>query len=246
MIWIDAHCHVGPGLTARQSPEALLRDMDGLGIERACISPWDAAIAVDNRAGNDYVLETARRYPGRFYAYASVNPWYARAAMDELRRAADKGACALELAPHLQGCQLTDGIVFPVVEAAIERGLPIYVPTGIPVSAMPMQLCYLARTYPQGIFIEGRYGFPDFWTDAHPSVQDTPNIYVDVSYNAPSTILNAIGAVGAKRVIFSSDSPYLSLQGEVEKLRSLPVEESALALVAGGNMEMLLRGRRGA
>lgn len=243
MMWIDAHCHVGPGLTARQSPEELLRDMDRLGIDQALISPWDAAIAVENRAGNDYVLTQANRYPDRLSAYATVNPWYGRGAVDELRRATDKGARALKLATHLQGCQITDDIVFPIVAEAVALGLPIYVTTGIPVSAMPMQLSYLARTFPQGVFIEGRYGFPDFWTDALPSVQDTPNIYVDASYNPPSTILNAVRALGADRVLFSSDSPYLCLQNEVEKMKSLPVAVQTLSQIVGANIARLLQGR---
>lgn len=244
VVWVDAHCHVGPGTMAAQQPDELLRDMDRLGVSRSVLVPWDAALAVYNREGNDYVLAQAAAHPDRFWAFAGVNPWYGKAAVDELRRAARQGACGLKLAPHYQGFQLSDPIVRPLVEAAIELGLPVYATTGVPVAAMPMQLCYLARTYPEGRFIEGRYGFPDFWTDALPSVIDTPNIYVDMAYNAPSTILNAIAAVGAKRVLFSSDAPYLSLQNEVEKAASLPVSRDVLARIAGGTMMELLKGGR--
>ncbi len=244
MRWIDAHCHVGPGLMAGQAPEELLEQMDRLEVDQAILVPWDAALAVNNREGNDYTLALTRKYPDRFMAFASVNPWYGAKAVDELRRAAGEGAAGLKLAPHYQGFQITDSIVLPVVEAAIALGLPIYMTTGIPVAAMPLQLSYLARTYPQGVFIEGRYGFPDFWTDAIPSVIDTPNIYVDVAYNAPSTIMGAIHAVGAQRVLFSSDAPYLSLENEVEKIRSLPVPPEILSQLAGGTIQSILNGGR--
>lgn len=242
MRWIDAHCHVGPGLVVGQTPEELLEEMDRVGVSQAVLVPWDAALAVNNREGNDYTLALTKKYPERFMAFACVNPWYGAKAVDELRRAAHEGAVGLKLAPQHQGFQITDSIALPVVEEAISLGLPIYVTTGIPVVAMPLQLSFLARTYPQGTFIEGRYGFPDFWTDAIPSVIDTPNIYVDVAYNAPSTIMAAIDAVGAQRVLFSSDTPYLSLENEVEKVRSLPVSTDVLLQLVSGTVQSILGG----
>ncbi len=240
MRWIDAHCHVGPGMMASQKPEELLLDMDRLGISQSILVPWDAALAVDNREGNDFVLTLCRRHPDRFYAFAGVNPWYGERAVKELRRAVDFGARGLKLAPQYQGFQISDPIVLPVIEEAIRHRLPIYVTTGIPVVAMPMQLNYLAHTYPEAVFIEGRYGFPDFWTDAIPSVLDAPNIFVDTAYNAPSTIQLAIDTVGPKRVLFSSDVPYANLQNEVEKMHSLPIAPEVLAQVVGGTMAWLL------
>ncbi len=240
MRWIDAHCHVGPGMMASQNPEDLLLDMDRLGIRQSVLVPWDAALAVNNQEGNDFVLTLFKKHPDRFYAFAGINPWYGARAVEELRRAVGLGARGLKLAPQYQGFQITDPIALPVVEEATKLGLPIYVTTGIPVVAMPMQLNYLAHTYPEAVFIEGRYGFPDFWTDAIPSVMDAPNIYVDTAYNAPSTIQLAIDTVGAERVLFSSDAPYANLQNEVEKMRSLPISQETLAQVAGGTMARLL------
>jgi len=159
-----------------------------------------------------------------------------------LDRAVGLGARGLKLHPAYQGFQLTDPFVLPVIERALRHGLPIYVPTGVPIVSMPMQLAYVAELYPQGIFIQGHFGFPDFWIDSIPSVEHRPNIYVDIAYNCISTVENAVATLGAERVIFSSDAPYLSLENEVDKLLSLNVTEEERTKIGYKNMKNILEG----
>ena len=237
---IDAHCHVGKGMMNSQTPESLLEQMDRLGISQSVIVPWDQAVAVDNESGNDYVLSLADRYPDRLIPFCTVNPWYGRRAVDELKRAVGRGAKGLKINPVYQGYQLTDPILYPVIEAAVELNIPIYVPTGIPVMSMPLQLKHLACEFPEGVFIQGHFGATDFWIDAIPSVENCPNIYVDTSYNIVSLIEKAVKTLGAERVIFSSDSPYLSLQSELEKIDMLAVSEREKELIVSGNIQRLL------
>jgi predicted TIM-barrel fold metal-dependent hydrolase len=116
----DAHCHVGEGVHYRLSPEQLLAQMDALGIERAVLVPADRFIAVDNRAGNDLLLEATGRWPDRFWGFATVNPWYGGRAVQELQRAIEAGLVGLKLDPVLQGYMLCDPLVHPVIEAAID------------------------------------------------------------------------------------------------------------------------------
>lgn len=223
-----------------QPEGTLLRRMDRLGIERAIIVPWDRAIAVDNRAGNEYVARLAAERPDRFVPFCTVNPWYGDGALAELDRAIGEGARGLKLHPMYQGFQLTDPFVLPVVERAVKSGLPIYIPTGTPVASLPLQLSHLAEEFPEGIFIQGHFGFPDFWIDAVPSVLRAPNIYVDTAYNMPSSIENAISIVGSDRVIWSSDAPYLSLENEHEKLRMLDLSESVRRKIGRQNIMRVL------
>lgn len=240
MNWIDAHCHVGDGLMMKQLPEELLKRMDSAGVKYSVIVPSDSGQAVYNRESNDYILSLAKKYRQRFIPFISVNPWYGSAALDELSRCEAEGAAGLALCPPTQGYKICDDIVLPVVELAVKHEMPIYITTGVPVVAMPLQLTALAEQFQEGNFIEGRFGWPDFWTDSMPSVIRTPNIYADIAYNAPSGIEAVVKALGAQRVIFSSDSPYLSLENEVEKLRMTSLDENELSLVVGGNILRLI------
>jgi predicted TIM-barrel fold metal-dependent hydrolase len=228
-----------------QDPQELLDRMDRLHIEQSIIVPWDQAIAVDNREGNQYTLDLAAKHPDRFISFCTVNPWFGRRSLDEIERSVGLGAKGLKLHPAYQGFQLPDALVEPIIEKAAAFGLPIYIPTGIPIVSMPMQLNYLAEKYPETTFIQGHFGFPDFWIDSIPSVEFTPNVYVDISYNMISTVEGVVQRLGAERVIFSSDAPYLSQDNEIDKLLSVGVTEDERQLIGYGNIRRILEGVKG-
>jgi Tat protein secretion system quality control protein TatD with DNase activity len=72
---IDAHCHLGFGLTCSRSAEDLLKEMDGNNVARAVIVPVDRFLAVDNSEGNDQILAAARLHPERLIPFTTANPW---------------------------------------------------------------------------------------------------------------------------------------------------------------------------
>lgn len=239
MKWIDGQTHVGIGTLISLSPQELLDEMDKNGIERAVIVPPDWCIAVDNAEGNDMIIALAEKYD-RFIPFCGVNPWYGNRAIEELKKSSARGVKGVRLDPALGGYYLADLHVLPVVECAVKLGMIIYVPTGIPALSLPMQLTNLAEKYPEGIFIEGRFGYPDFWIDAVPSMINTPNIYADISYNMPSTIENAVKVLGAERLIFCSDAPYLSVTCEIDKLMNTHITEHERELIGRKNILRLL------
>lgn len=240
MSWIDAHCHVGHGIMNGQGEDDLVRQMDRLGITKAIIAPWDQAIAVHNREGNDYVAQLVKKHPGRFDAFCTVNPWFGQDALSELDRAVGTGLKGLKLHPMYQGFVLTDPFMIPIIERAVAYQLPIYIATGTPVSSLPMQLAHIAEQYPETVFIQGHFGFPDFWIDALPSALRTPNIYIDTAYNSISTIEKSVEIFGADRVIFSSDAPYLSLENETKKLLSCKLTDEQRKKVCHDNMAAIM------
>ncbi len=240
MKWMDAHCHVGQGLLNGMDDQELLETMDRMEIGKAVIVPWDQAIAVDNERGNDYTLKLTKQYPDRFAAFCTVNPWFGKKALDELERAFGCGMKGLKLHPAYQGYQLTDPFILPVIEQAVSYRMPVYIATGIPVASLPLQLSYIAGLYPEGTFIQGHFGFPDFWIDSIPSVVNSPNIYADTAYNMVSSVENMILQLGAERVIFSSDAPYLSLENETNKLLSLQITDEERRMVGYENMNAML------
>jgi len=239
-IVVDCHCHVGIGHEYQQTAEELLREMDRYEVDRAVICPVDRCIAVDNREGNDFVLDTARAHPDRFYAFATANPWYGKRAVEELRRALGEGARGIKLHPSLQGFLLCDELVYPLVELAEELAVPVFFHTGTPVFSLPMQLAELALRFPQVNFIMGHMGSTDFWLDAIPAAQQARNIYLDTSWSLPDEVTRAIAAVGAGRVLFGTDTPLSTLHAEMGCRRAAKLPDDVRDQVMGGNILGLL------
>lgn len=242
-LLIDAHCHVGEGIHYRLMPNELLRQMDDLGIDRTLLVPADRYIAVDNAEGNDFLLRTVERWPDRFGGFATVNPWYGERAVAELRRAIGLGLVGVKLHPVLQGFLLCDPLVHPVIEAAIELDVPVYVHTGTPVNALPLQLAELAQRYPEGRFIMGHMGNPDFWLDVPTALSQAPNLWAELSPCLPGMVNRIVEAGFADRLIFGSDAPLTDLALEVLKVQYWQVSEEQRAAIMAGNLLRILERR---
>jgi len=239
---IDGHCHIGQGVAYSQTADELLGEMDRHGVSASVIVPADRFIAVYNTEGNNEVLSAAKDHPDRFIPFATANPWYGDKALDELRRAFDLGAKGLKLHPPVQGFQITDEIVFPLVELAVERGKPIYFHTGTPICCTPFQLTELAMRYPEGTFIMGHAAYADFWNDVTASVSCVPNIYIETSQHLASFVRTLIEQVGSERIIYGSDSPLTSMALEIEKITRYVESPEALESIFSGTIERILGG----
>ena len=238
---IDAHCHIGQGLTYSQTADELLTEMDRHKVSSAVIVPADKFIAVYNSEGNDEVLAAAKEHPGRFIPFATANPWYGDTALKELERAFDLGAAGLKLHPAIQGFQITDAIEFPVVELAVERGKPIYFHTGTAVCSSPYQLTELAMRYPEGRFIMGHAAYADYWNDVIASTSAVPNIWIETSQHLASFVCVLIRRF-PDRVIYGSDAPKTDMGIEIEKIRRFVDDADVLESVFSRNLMRILGG----
>ncbi|WP_020672627.1 amidohydrolase family protein [Amycolatopsis nigrescens] len=240
---IDAHVRIGSGREVTLHPATLVSTMDELGIDHALVAPDERCVAFANTEGNNATAAAARASGGRLLAYAVANPWQGRAAVAELERAAGLGAVALAVDPVLQGFDLLDGLVDPLLEFARERSWPVYVRTGTPPTALPLPLASLARRYPELNILMGRSGATDFWIDAAPALRYAPNLYADTSYAPWDTVLSEFAAdpeIGTARVVFSTDSPYTVPKAEIGRVRDWTISDAERAKVLGGTVAGLL------
>jgi predicted TIM-barrel fold metal-dependent hydrolase len=150
------------------------------------------------------------------------------------------GLSGLKLDPVLQGFLLCDSLVYPVVETAISLNVPIYFYTGTPVNALPLQLAELAQRYPEGRFIMGHTGNPDFWLDAPVALSQAANLWAELSYNLPGVVNRLVQAGFARRLIFGSDAPLTDLSLEVMKIQYWQVDETDRAAIMATNLLALL------
>ncbi|GAB2770159.1 amidohydrolase family protein [Amycolatopsis magusensis] len=245
---VDAHARIGEGREVALTAADLVATMDRLGIGTTLISPGERCIAVDNREGNLQTTSAAAVSGGRLLAYAVATPWRGPAAVDELARAADSGAVALAVDSVLQGFDLLDGLLDPLLEFARDRGWFVYVRTGTPPSAVPLPLALLALRYPELDFVMGRSGATDFWIDAAPALRQAPNLYADTAYAPWDTVLSEFARdpeIGTSRVVFSTDAPYTVPAAELRRVRDWTIGEPERAAVLGGTVTGLLGGSTG-
>ena len=240
---IDAHVRLGAGRDVDLGLDELLATMDALGIAQTLVSPAEAEIAFDNRSGNERIAAICGGSDGRLLPYAVATPWAGAAAVAELTRARANGAVALAVDPALQGFDLLEGLLDPLLRFAAEAHWPVYVRTGTPPSALPLGLAELALRHPDVTFIMGRSGATDFWIDAPPALLRAPNLLADTAYAGWDTLLDPLirdPAIGPSRFVMSTDSPYAIPKIELDRLFEWPIKNADRNLILGQTLADVL------
>ncbi len=237
---IDGHVTLGDSRDASLSVEQLLATMDALGIDRALVAPAERFVPVRNRDGNALTAEASRRSE-RLLAYAVATPWLGTEALEELRRAREAGAVALKLDPALQGFDLLDGQSEPLVAFAVESGWPVYVRTGTPPHALPLQVAWLANRFPEGSFVLGRSGATDFSHDGPSTLAAASNVYADSVYVEWPTALAAVDpATAGRRVVFTTDAPFADPAIELRRVTEAGLPDDVQSAILGDTLARLL------
>jgi uncharacterized protein len=242
----DFHCHFSPQFFRYREYtmelDSLVAEMDRHAVEQAALGPAGEFAAYHTKEGNAFVMEAARRFPDRFLPFLTVNPWARAAGVEALRRG--HGACgarALILHPILQGFEANDPLVFPLVEVALALEMVVYVTGGAPYLAMPYKIADLAGRYPEGRFVMGHAGW-DFHFDVPYCLEACPNLWAETSRNGLANLEALARKFGASRLLFGSDFPFSSYEGEIEKLRLLPgLDDAGRTAMFSGNARALLR-----
>jgi len=237
--------------TWEQDDRKLIEAADKLGIDQLCCStltPQRPATAEGFRECNKWTADGMRRFRGRVLGYCYVNPGWSREALDEVRRCVeDRGFIGIKLYNEYT---CNEPVVFPVVELAIELGVPIlhhashshYFVEDQPRMSDSGHLAELARRYPEAMLICAHISGGGDWEWTIKAARHTPNLFLDTSGSVTDdgSVDMAVSVVGADRVVFGCDS---SMTAGVGKIRGAELSEQDKEKILGGNMTRLL-GRR--
>ena len=238
---IDAHCHMGRYGNfniPKHDAASMVAQMDRLGI-RACISAHHAAIASDQRYGNDEVLQAMADFPGRIYGYATVSPNYpADEIIAELERCIVGGMIGVKFHPDLHGCMVDDDKYRPAWEYANERHLPLLSHTGTGGKNPVKTFEKLAEMYPNVSILLGHSGFgSEGANQTIEAVRNQPNIYAEITGSTViyGTLERMVHAVGADRVLFGTDLPFLDPRPQVGRVAFAKLTDDEKRQVFGLN-----------
>ena len=201
--------------------------MDEDGVDRSVVMGmgWtDPGVA---REANDYIIESARKYPDRIIGFCSVNPAWGDDAAREVERCANLGMRGVgELHPDTQRFDIGDAATMAsVLEVAEEYELVITTHSSEPVghsyagkgSTTPQALMRFienARAYPNVRIICAHWGGGLPFYALMPEVGDAlSNVWFDTAASpflyTPDVFPMVAALVGPEKILPGSDFPLL-------------------------------------
>ncbi|MDF3057428.1 MAG: Amidohydrolase [Rariglobus sp.] len=208
----------GRPVQAFPSVDALLREMDAAGVDRAVLLGWYWENHDTCVRQNRFYAECVRAHPGRLSAFATVHAGAGGAALAEMKRAQDDGLTGLgEVSPHSQHVDVHDERWRAVLAQAGELGLPVNVHVTDPrvgkypgrVETPLADFLGMARAFPQVRFILAHWG-GRLWKEGGALPE---NVWVDTAatpllYGADAEIwTEGLAACGPEKILWGTDYP---------------------------------------
>ncbi len=254
--WVEGFIAMGSGLEkvldknnnlSADRLEALLEE-NGVdyGVCLAEYSPITTGITE-----NEYVAQFCKGR-NRLIPFGNINPYMVRDLKAELSYLTDElGMAGLKMYPSYQHFYPNEARLYPLYEAAQERGLVIMSHTGssiFPGARLKYgePLCWddVAVDFP-GLSILLVHGGRGFWYEqAAFLAQLHPNVFVEISGLPPQNLLNYFPRLEklADKVIFGSDWPAVpGLRKNINAISQLPISEEAKVNILGLNAAKLLK-----
>lgn len=240
----------GDGRARMATAEELIASLDTAGIDAAVVCGWPWRDLAVCRAHNDYLLDAARRFPGRIWTLAIAPPLAGAAALAEATRALDAGAVGVgELNADAQGFDFAaPETLTPLAALLTERTAPLLIHTSEPLghrypgkgTATPDRLIPFLQANPNLRVVMAHWGGGLPFYELMPEIATIArNVWYD---SAASTYLYdfAIFArvapiVGPGRILWGTDYPLLRHPPFLRHTRAAGLDATTLAAVLGEN-----------
>ncbi len=249
--WHEHVCGVGMYPLNEAFLEACVEVMDTLGIDRAVSSvpiSDDRHCPPENiRLANDCAYEATKRYPGKIFAQAFVNPGFSKETKYELERCKDLGFVGVKLYHQYF---MDDPAQFEMIETCIRLDLPIlmhaakakdpYTCAVQPRLSSGVHMANAARRYPEATFLMGHIGGGGDWQYQIRAIADCKNVYADMggSVHDRPLIEESVRLLGADRILFATDGAWSS--GVAKILGADISDEDKKTILAGSAFEKFL------
>jgi predicted TIM-barrel fold metal-dependent hydrolase len=205
---------------------------------------------------NDYILESAARYPRRLAGLCAVASYAGRESLAEIERCARGGARGVgELRPDAQSPDFTSKeAMSPFVETLRRHGLLLLVHASEPVghaypgkgAATPGRLYPFIAAFPDLPVVCAHWGGGLPFYALIPEVrQALENVYFDTAASPflyrPEIYAAVAGLVGGDRVLFGSDYPVMSASRILNEIEASGLDAEMREEILAGNARRLLR-----
>ena len=243
VIDCHVHLHCRPDESQDDAVARLLRCMDRLGIDQACICLGDRLVvqpdAAELRRQNEWAASAVALSPDRLIGFVYASPNHPEVSLELIREYRGRGFRGIKL----WVCQHADHAGNdPICALAGELGLPVlqhtwFKATGnMPTESEPRHLLALAQRHPQINFIMAHAGGD--WERGLRLVKDQPNIIPDTCGNDPEAGFTelAVKLLGPARLVFGSDATGRSLASQLAKVTGADISDADRRLMLGANL----------
>ncbi len=228
-------------------PEALLADMDAVGVEKAVIT-------IDASRPSEHALRFHEKAPGRIAYAVSLRPtghmkevWALEALVDELPVAMAR------VVPFSVDKPPTHPDYVPLYVKCIEHDLPVSINTGLPGPPVPgecqnpIHLDRVCLQFPE-LKICMAHGADPWWGIAIRLMIKYRNLHLMTSAYAPkylpAELVHFMNTRGQDKVLFASDHPVLSFKRCIAEAEALDLREGVLDKYLYANAERLFFSER--
>lgn len=234
---------MAPALDGTRS--ALEESMSVNGID-FCVGMPVATSPENNASINRYA---AANNCGRIKMFGSVHPRSANPA-DIVREIKDLGLSGVKVHPEYQDFNFEEPVLYPIWEKCIELDLPLLTHAGEdiaykpPFHTSPARLAAFHRRFPELRLVAAHFGGYRMWDEVETCLLGS-GVYLDISLAVeelpPERLTAMIRRHGVGKVLFATDSPWMSQKSALEKFDRLDLtaeerrrilSDNALALLA--------------
>ncbi len=241
------------------SIETLVESESQAGIDRFVLLPISGKFDGASRL-NRWVADLAARHP-LIIPFGTLTP-LADSPEDDLREALALGVRGIKIHSVLQRIIPIEPRTLEWLEMIAPTGLPILMDSmnlaGLrrfkphmkplldlwaPFETGPVQIAFLARTFPRITFIAAHLGCLYGWDQLEPLLP-LENVFFDLSFALEilprEEILAVIGKKGTDHILFGSDCPWRDPAGSWRKFLELDLPDEGVEKIGGGNLLELL------
>ncbi len=219
--------HVTKPLAGKAFDLAGLEEMTReAGIDRAIVIS-ELGVRPRNRELAEALAATASTQ-GLFYGCAWINPHFGEEAVQELEVAVREwGFRALKLMPTHHAFRPVSQVAHALMHKAEALGVPVTVHSGSTSFSHPLEIAELAAAFPRVPVILDHMGYRYFVPEAVAAARRTPNLYLATTgVMEPHFIRMAVKEVGAERVMFGTNAPFVHSSTQLLVVRQAELSEA--------------------
>ena len=262
MLVIDAHTHAFPDFLAEKALTSLL-ELGDHAVEPCHNGTIDGLQREMDRSGVDVaVLCSIATAPGqtesiriwsnkvrgpRIVPLPSVHP-HNRDIPGIMRRLKQDGFLGIKLHPMFQGFRADSREAYPIYEAAAEHGLLITFHAGYDLAylhddaASPRRIAKVLDDFPGLRVLATHFGGWNAWADVYGLLAGR-DLLLGTSFTFGYIDDELFWAIlqrhGIDKILFGSDSPWQSQQGQIAAIKALGLSEEDRRKVLGKNAERI-------
>lgn len=237
---IDAHAHIGDfGGWAGVSidADALIKQMDEYKIEKTILCSTDTF-------DNDAVVAAFKKYPGRFLPIVFSSPFEGEKGIEKIYHyVREEGFVGIKLHPLMHAYVADAEFLDPIMQAAEDLNIPVFVHCGHPPFSLPWSIALLAERFPKVkvVMIHMGHGHGVYIDASLKMAKRYANIYLEMSgMPMGSKIKQAYDEIGKDRIMFGTDAPFHHPTVEIQKVLTSGLDQAGLEDVFYNNVTKLM------